>query len=112
MRGEATPAGRPPQHHAAFSTSRRPYLLMSRSAQSPLELPTVNLEDALAILPVIAREEPTRYDRAACRWLARFALERKVGLEEIGVALAALDQLPDRPSASTILKRMIGRSTS
>ena len=71
------------------------------------ELPAVNLHDALAILPVIAREEPDKYERAACRWLARLALEREVGLEEIGVALAALGQLPERPAAGQTLKRLL-----
>ena len=72
------------------------------------ELPAVNLVDALAILPVIAREQPDKYDRAACRWLARLALERHVGLEEIGVALEALDRLPRQPAAGQILKRLLG----
>ena len=67
------------------------------------ELPVVNLDDALAILPVIASEEPERYERAACRWLARLALERPVGLEEIRLALAALDELPVRPAARSVL---------
>ena len=57
------------------------------------ELPAVNLEDALAVLTVIAVKEPDLYERAACRWLARLALERDVTLDRLGVALAALDAL-------------------
>lgn len=52
-------------------------------------------------------KEPERYDRAACRWLARLALERQVGLDEIGVALAALDELPEWPAARHVLAELL-----
>ncbi len=68
-------------------------LLLIRGAAA--ELPTVNLADALTTLPVIAAKEPDLYERAACRWLGRLALERDVGLEELGVALAALHLIGD-----------------
>ncbi len=71
------------------------------------ELPQVQLHDALAILPVIAEHEPAKYERAACRWLARFALERPVGLEEIGEALAALERLPEHPPARWVLADLL-----
>jgi hypothetical protein len=71
------------------------------------EMPVVDLTDALQILPVIAAKEPGNFERAACRWLARLALERDVGLEEIGVALAALDQIPEQPAAAQILRRLL-----
>ena len=64
------------------------------------ELPKVNLRDALEILPVIAAFEPHLFDRAGCRWLARLALETNVDLEQLGVALGALDRLPDAPDRS------------
>ena len=73
-------------------------LLLIRAAAA--ELPAVNLEDALQILPVIAASEPHLFDRAGCRWLARLALETNVDLEQLGVALAALDRLPDDPDRS------------
>ncbi len=47
------------------------------------------------MLAVIFEKEPPLFERAACRWLARLALERDVGLEELGVALAALHLLGD-----------------
>ena len=71
------------------------------------ELPQVQLHDALAILPVIAEKKPDLYDRAACRWLARFALEREVGLEELGAAVAALRRLPDHPPARWLLADLL-----
>jgi hypothetical protein len=73
-------------------------LLLIRAAAA--EMPRINLDDALAILPVIAVKEPHRYDRAACRWAARFALERDVGLDELGEVLGALDRLPEQPELS------------
>jgi hypothetical protein len=80
-------------------------LLLIRGAAA--ELPQVELHDALAILPVIAEKEPAKYERAACRWLARFALERRVGLEEIGAALAALERLPEHPPARWVLADLL-----
>ena len=50
-------------------------LLLIRTAAA--ELLGVNLQDALEILPIIATAEPMTYERAACRWLARLALETK-----------------------------------
>jgi hypothetical protein len=75
-------------------------------------LPAVNLTDALAILPVIATKEPQLYERAACRWLGRLALERDVGLEQIGMALAALDALGNGLSvARSVLARLARKRT-
>jgi hypothetical protein len=63
------------------------------------ELPYVALDDALHICLVLRDGDPERYDRAAVRWLGRFALEgRGVTLEAIRLAADALDALPDRPS--------------
>ena len=73
-------------------------LLLIRAAAA--ELSAVNLEDALEILPIIATAGPMTYERAACRWLARLALEKDVGLEQLGVTLAALDRLPEAPQRS------------
>jgi len=80
-------------------------LLQIRGAAA--ELPQVQLHDALAILPLIAAKEPSQYDRAATRWLARFALERRVGLEEIRAALTALERLPEHPSARWLLADLL-----
>ena len=41
--------------------------------------------------------DPDRYERAAVRWLGRFALEaREVTIEDIRLAADALDALPER----------------
>ena len=39
------------------------------------ELPQVNLDDALRICLVIREREPESFDKAACRWLARYAMD-------------------------------------
>ena len=63
------------------------------------ELPWIALEDALRICLVLRGGDPERYERAAVRWLGRFALEaREVTIEDLRMAAAALDDLPHRAS--------------
>jgi hypothetical protein len=60
------------------------------------ELPHVNLEDALRICLVIRDGDSVRYERAAVRWLGRFALEgRGVTIDAVRAAADALDALPE-----------------
>src|SRR5579859_1871003 len=62
-----------------------------------LELPRVALDDALRICLVLRGGDRERYERAAVRWLGRFALEgRNVTIEDLRLAADALDALPDR----------------
>ena len=61
------------------------------------ELPQVALDDALRICLVLRGGDPTRYERAAVRWLGRFALEaRGVTIADLRLAAEALDVLPER----------------
>jgi hypothetical protein len=61
------------------------------------------------MLALIAEREPDLYERAAGRWLGRLLLEqRDVGLDDAGVALAALDQLAEWPATANVLARMVG----
>jgi hypothetical protein len=61
------------------------------------ELPQVALDDALRICLVLRDGDPRRYERAAVRWLGRFALEaRAVTIRDLRAAAAALDALPTR----------------
>ena len=61
------------------------------------ELPQVALDDALRICLVLRGGDPTRYERAAVRWLGRFALEaRGVTIQDLRLAAEALDVLPER----------------
>ena len=64
-----------------------------------LELPRIALDDALRICLVLRGGDPDRYERAAVRWLGRFALEaRNVTIDDLRLAANALDALPDRPT--------------
>jgi hypothetical protein len=61
------------------------------------ELPQVSLDDALRICLVLRGGDPVRYERAAVRWLGRFALEgRGVTIGDLRAAAQALDDLPAR----------------
>ena len=61
------------------------------------ELPQVALDDALRICLVLRDGDSRRYERAAVRWLGRFALEaRAVTIRDLRAAAAALDALPTR----------------
>jgi hypothetical protein len=61
------------------------------------ELPQIALDDALRIC-LLLREGPAhRYERAAVRWLGRFALEAEgVTIDDLRSAATALDALPKR----------------
>ena len=62
-----------------------------------LELPRIALDDALRICLVLRGGDEARYERAAVRWLGRFALEaRGVTIHDLRVAADALDALPER----------------
>lgn len=64
-----------------------------------LELPRIALDDALRICLVLRGGDPGRYERAAVRWLGRFALEApNVTIDDLRLAANALDALPDRPT--------------
>ncbi len=61
------------------------------------ELPQIALDDALRICLVLRDGDRRRYDRAAVRWLGRFALEaRAVTIRDLRAAASALDALPTR----------------
>jgi hypothetical protein len=72
------------------------------------ELPQIALDDALRICLVLRDGDPERYDRAAVRWLGRFALEgRAVTIGDLRAAAEALYDLPDAtPEAMERLQRL------
>jgi len=62
------------------------------------ELPRVAVNDAKD-LPVLRYGDPDRYERAAVRWLGRFALEAQdVTVNAIRRAAEALGDLPEEPA--------------
>jgi hypothetical protein len=61
------------------------------------ELPRVSLDDALRVVLVFRDGDSDQYERAAVRWLGRFALEaRGATIDAIRAAADALDALPER----------------
>jgi len=76
------------------------------------QLPAVDLATALEITLLIASEEPHNAERAAVRWLGRWALEARdaslAGLLEAVVALSALAQEPERWEA--VLRKLVWTS--
>jgi hypothetical protein len=65
------------------------------------ELPRVGLRDTLEVCLLLRDHAEEAFDRAAVRWLGRFALEgRGVTLDAIQAAAAALDAMPSHPQAS------------
>jgi hypothetical protein len=69
------------------------------------ELPQIALDDALRICLVLRAGDPLRYERAAVRWLGRFALEaRNVTIRDLRSAAEALDVLPR--SAGEAMERL------
>lgn len=73
------------------------------------ELGRVDLEDALRILVVMAEKGDQRYGRAAARWAARAATERRLDLAQSRGVLALVDALPEAPEAVALrLRRVCG----
>jgi hypothetical protein len=65
------------------------------------ELPQIALDDALRICLVLRDGDPGRYERAAVRWLGRFALEaRAVTIRDLRAAAGALEALPTKTAES------------
>jgi hypothetical protein len=65
------------------------------------ELPVVNLHDALRICLLLRGAEPESFERAAVRWLGRFALERDATLHELRAAVAAFGRMRRDPHGAT-----------
>ena len=84
-------------------------LLAARTAAA--ELPHVGLEDAAALLVLIASREPERLEPAVVRFLGRVCLEQAPSLEDARLLAACLAQLEDespglRTVFSVVLKRV------
>src|SRR4051794_36835724 len=71
----------------------------------------VNLTDALSIVLLMAAKRDPAYERAAAKWLLRFARERpQAGLDDLKIALDALLLLRDgRTQAHHALRMLAGR---
>ena len=105
------------EHTFALTSDGNPYARFRRALQTgnetlviaaARELPQISLDDALRICLVLRGGDPGRYERAAVRWLGRFALEaREVTIGDLRLAASALDALPEHPAnAMELLQRL------
>lgn len=73
-------------------------LLIVRAATA--ELPRIDLADALDVCALICRVETENYEKAALRWVGRFAHERAVDLVAVAEAADALGLLRVDPDTA------------
>lgn len=71
----------------------------------------VELDTALRLLPLVAQEEPDRYDAWALRWLQRWTVERRGASIDDAVEVAqALAEIPVEPDhALEVLQGLCAR---
>src|SRR5688572_20033237 len=75
-----------------------------------VELPVVDLVDALRICLLMAQQGDRRFERAAVRGLARLALERHPSLDDLRAGVIALEAPPLNPAgAKQELTTLCGR---
>ena len=67
------------------------------------------LEDALALVALYARLDDEKWERAAVRFVARLAVERRLTLAEVQLVAAALAALPANPERSLRLLHELAR---
>jgi hypothetical protein len=69
--------------------------------QHAAALAPIGLSDALRICLIVRDREPDQYEKAAVRWLGRFALEApRASVEDVRLAAEALEQLPEDPEGT------------
>jgi hypothetical protein len=75
------------------------------------EMGGLSLADALLLCELLANADPSRYERAALRWLQRFIDERTPPLTEVSLAASALAELRRgrRNVGVEALKRLLRR---
>ena len=110
LRRGANRAVCPVCEHVFVSSTGSPYARFRRAIASgnlnlvhaaALELPRVDLDDALRICLLMSQVDDDRYERAAVRWLARASLETpSMRLEDVRMGLIAFEALPYNPGAA------------
>ena len=66
---------------------------MLQAETAARELGGLNVADALRLVELYAAYDPTKFDRAAVKWLARLLTETNANLLRAIIALAALGEL-------------------
>jgi hypothetical protein len=86
----------------SLETRRLPIVLAAAA-----ELQTIQLDDALEILILMAHEQDPRFEKAAARWIGRLLTETPpLTLREARWAIAMVEQLPAcRESLSRLARR-------
>jgi hypothetical protein len=81
-------------------------LLLIRSTAA--ELPRVDLGDALAVCVAIREAEPERFEHAALRWLARYAVEHAQSVADVRAASDAFAAMIEHPDDALLrLRRLL-----
>jgi len=62
-----------------------------------LECRRIDLDDALIMIDVYRDKAPGSLERACLRWLARYCTEKAATVEDVGVAVDAMEQLRAQP---------------
>ena len=70
------------------------------------ELQTIQLDDALEILILMAAEKDPRFDRAAARWVGRLLAETPIGLADGRYVFALVER---RPQGAETIRRFARR---
>jgi hypothetical protein len=83
-------------------------LLAARALAAELPRP-LGLDEALAVLLLIAEREPQTYPRAAARFVGRVALERPLTIIDVEAAASTLLHVPTAPASDANLSRICER---
>lgn len=67
------------------------------------DMSVVSLDEALALVCLVAEVAPARLDGFARRWVSRLADERPLALGELDLAVTALRALPSRRACEALL---------
>lgn len=65
-----------------------------------------NLADAAQILKLICLQRPDRFERAAVRWLERYAAERASNIDQLGRAVDVLELMREDAGAAATLAQL------
>lgn len=65
------------------------------------------LHDAARILGLIRQQNPEAFEKAAVRWMERYAAERARSVDDLGQAIAALAVLRQDPEAGAALAALV-----
>ena len=75
-----------------------------------LQATTVNLEDALSICLLVAKQEPRHFERAALRWIGRYCLERRdLTIDDVRDVADAFARLRDDGEGAAAALRRLSR---